>query len=594
MDFRMRKILVLTLGIAMLLVGYTNCSGFATNGSLSSSGLNLGQQSVDTFCAQDLKAKFNTSYRTVLNANGLCIGCHSEGGASPIKFATQDLSSSFSVFMGVGADRVDQNAVSTTHASPITGPQLQARIVAARAVWDPAYTAYQKCLSGGAGGRTPDALAMDAKNITDLYFGDGRTVTVSWLLSSEVVPISARFPAIFSVDIRVTYDTVDMDKIPTGYAFSKPRLQMLTGEQEVEVEGVIVRVNDAQAVGSEPFLSARNTARGVDPKNIFDDEVKSPLAVISSADKISFAFGYFSLRQRTDNPPTPPAATLAAKNPYTKVAQVPINIGNDTTARRWCLTSSPTKPTSTANPCPGFEGKATDGWLLARPANFDLTTLGRAPASGEAVPFYLWIANADLKISATAAQAQVTFDSTPPAAPALGSVTLGATQIADLVGLADSSEPISWCVKEAAAQMDAENANGCSFSATKPSYVGLSGTGTRYVVVHVQDRAGNNSKSPTRTVNNTYGRISYEQLASTATGARGVFANRCASCHGTGGVSNAKWDLTSYAATVAKKDTILMRIDNTAQPMPPTGLLDERERALIRLWLTQTATPVQQ
>jgi mono/diheme cytochrome c family protein len=332
----------------------------------------------------------------------------------------------------------------------------------------------------------------------------------------------------------------------------------------------------------------------VDPKNIFDGEVEAPLSVISSGDKISFAFGYFSLRQRTDNPPTPPSPTVAAKNPYTRVAQVPISIGNDGTARRWCLTSVATKPTSTAVACPGFEGKTTTGWLTARPANFDLTTLGRTPASGETITFYLWVANSDLKISAAPGQGQVVFDSTAPASPTFGSVSLGATQIADLVGLGDSNEPVSWCVQETATMAEAQKADGCKFVSTKPIYVGLRGSGTRYVAVFVQDRAGNQARTDVKTVVNTYGRISYEQLTSTTSGARGVFASRCVSCHGTGGQSNANWDVTSYSATVAKKDKVLSRIDDTAQPMPPTGLLEERERALIRLWLTQTSTPVQQ
>lgn len=433
-----------------------------------------------------------------------------------------------------------------------------------------------------------DAILLLEKNTPSLYFGDGRTATLLWDMSgTEAIPTSKRFPGLFLLDVRINFETINGISTATGYVFTNPRVQMLTGEQEAVITGVVVRVNGQLYPGTENFLSATKTAKGIDSVNIYGGSVRAKLPQVSSSDVISVAFSQLELRARTDNPPTPPTPNMTVPNPFTSRQQVPITISNDGTARRWCLTAYPIRPVSTNDPCPGYV------WLATRPTQFDLITVGRLVNSGETVQFYLWVANSDLKISATAATASVTFDSTAPSAPALASVTVTDSQMASLDGLTTPNEPVTWCIKEAATQNSVQEDNGCSYSATKPNYVGLKGGGTRYVRVFVQDRAGNKANSPVRSVNNPFGAISFAQLTDAAQGARAVFANNCMSCHGAGGANQAEWDATSYTATVAKKNQILQRIESAATPMPPTGMLDEKQRGLIRLWFTQTSTPVQ-
>ena len=554
--------------------------------------LSAGAEQQRGFCEAGLKAAFESTYRPLLTDSSLCLSCHTDGGASPFKFASPDLTTAFSAFLQVGADRVGVNATNPTHAPGRTGPALETQFSQAHTRWIPAYAEFERCL-GSSGGS--DALNAGNKSSSDLYFGDGRTATLTWQLSDvDITPSTARFPATFSIDVRVDYQNVGGEMIAVGYVFTNPRLSMLTGEFEVEIEGLIVRINDVQAPGIEPFLSARRTFRGVDPQNLYSGQVRSALPVVTSGDKFSVSFGYVHLRARTDNPPIPPTPVLAARNAFTRTAQVPVSISNDATARRWCLTASTSRPNSTAEPCPGFEGATTNGWLTARPANFDLAALGRAVTSGETVSFYLWVANSDLKISAGAGVTQVTFDTTAPVGLTLAALAVTDTQIADLTGLQDPNEPVTWCVLESSAQTGVERSDNCSFGATKPAFVGLRGGGTRYVAVFARDRAGNISRSEIRTATNPFGRITFQQLNDVAQGARAVFLNRCASCHGTTMPQQALWDSSLYADTVAKRTSILNRIDSATQPMPPTGLLDAKERALIRLWYTQTSTPVEQ
>ena len=587
---RMRAIFSLLLLATVLTLGYNNCGRAGAPGQAAATGAT----SVKSACDTELMRVFEASYRPVLTDATLCQSCHTEGGVSPYKFASASLDTGYSTFMQVTEDRVYRNAVNPAHAPGITGSQNAAKFTEARNNWSPGFANYQTCVAGATGGSRSDKLTMAPKNSPELYFDGNTTVTLSWNLSSEeTLPITGRFPGIFSVDVKIDYQEINGKTIATGYVFSKPRLQMLTGEAEVEVEGVLIFINGEQARGIEPLLSARKVFRGIDPQNFITDTLVSYRPVISSADQISAAFGYMELRARTDNPPTPPKPTVAARSGFARTLTVPVNIGGDTTARRWCLTALPTKPTSTGVACPGFATTATsNGWVTARPQNVDLNTLGRIPNAGETITFYLWVANSDLKINADAGTGTVVFDSTPPNKTTI-SVSVTDTQIADL-SVSDTNETAKWCVKESGVKTDVENDQGCNYVDAKPTYVGLRGSGTRYVAVFARDLAGNASSSNVVQTSNPFGRISFTQLTTASNGARAVIANRCNSCHGTGQAQVAKMDSSSYDSVVANKAKILDRTNNSASPMPTTGLIPVKERALIQLWFSQTTTPVQQ
>jgi hypothetical protein len=453
------------------------------------------------------------------------------------------------------------------------------------------------CPSGTA---NPDmctqAVLLADQNEPSLYFGDGRTVTLTWDLSSTAVtPASQRFPGSFSIDVAVNYQMVNGISVAVGYTFSNPQLQILTGTEEADLGGVMVFINDKKAAGIENLIDATAIARGIDPVQVYNGSVQSPLSVVSSVDKIGIGFPMFTLQPRTDHPPVPPVPTMSSNVTETNQSTIGITIGNDSTARRWCLTASPAVPTSTAAPCPGFENNAqTNGWQTSRPTSFSLAQAG-AVTSGQTVHFYLWVANSDLVISPQAAVAQVVFDNTAPASPALGSISVTTTQIADLIGLGDSNEPVKWCTKVSSVANNVQNSQGCQFSSTKPSFVGLTGGGTNFVSIFVKDVAGNVSKATSSSAVNPYGMITFFQLTDPGSGARAVILNSCNSCHGSAaGGAQSFWDSTSYADTVAKKSAILSEITGGGNPMPPANLMDAKSQALIQLWFSQTSVPVQQ
>lgn len=595
---------IMALCFVSLALTYQNCGAPVHTSITPPSHL---EETTNTVCEEDLQTSFASTYRPLLNNSALCLQCHTEGGSAPVKFASQDLATAFRAFMQVGVDRVGQNAVSVNHAPGHTGPNNTEPFAEARQTWDVAHSVYQACLeeiSPTHPTPTPSpsdadpshALKMIDQVEPELYFSDGRTGTLTWDLSGDdAQPSQARFAAVFALNARVLHETVDGKTSAIGYAFSNPRLSLLTGEDEVEIEGIIITINGKQVAGIEPFLSARKKIRGIDTVTFHGDEVLVPMPSVSSGDKIGVAFGYMDHHARTDTPSRPPTPVVTPQNAFTRTQNVPVTISGDSTARRWCLTASPEVPTSTTDPCPGFVTTTTgNGWTSSRPANLDLDSVGRALQTGETVRFYLWVANADLRINSTPASSQVTFDTTPPAAPVLSSIQVTDTQIADIVGLQDSNEPVSWCVREGSVETNVQqSSNGC-FSSTKPTFVALTGGGTRYIAVFARDRAGNITRSEVATTVNPYGRISFEQLTNPTYGSRALFATRCFSCHGSGASNQSSWDATSYAASVALKSTIHNRVANSSRPMPTTGLLPAKEQALIRLWINQTSTPVQQ
>lgn len=588
MNQRMKHLQILVLSAVVLSMGYSNCGVVAPTHSRSpASG---SDSALQAYCEQTLKEAFASSYRPLLANPSTCLQCHTEGGTSPFKFASSDFSTAFSDFLRLGPDAIDKNAVSAGHApGGYTGPHNEPAFAAARQAFDPSFNDYLACLGNSSGS---DALNMIEKNVQDLYFDsniNSPPITLIWDLSGEEVsPIRSRVPAFFTMRVKVQYETRNGSPVPVGYIFSDPSVQMTTGEQELEVEGVIVRINGVQVPGMEAFLSARNIARKVQPVAIYSGQVAVPMASVSTADKISVSFGYFELRARTDTPVIPPTPTITVTTPYTNGANAVRFTVNAPTAIRYCLSASSTPPASTAAPCASLISPVVgNGWLTAAPNQFTIPTSVQGPFT-----FYLWIANSDLKLNTAPGVGTVTLDSAPPAAPTLTSVTAGSTQIADLNGLSNSNETVSWCALESNLRTGVEinNPSNACFSTTKPSYVGLKGDGTRYIAVFVRDNAGNLTRSATHTVVNTFGKITYTQLVSIepVASARAVFRTRCFSCHESTAAQAARWNASTYSDSYAKR-TQIRSIASTSPPVthPAISGLTDKEKALINLWLDQ-------
>ncbi|MES2965001.1 MAG: cytochrome c [Bdellovibrionota bacterium] len=598
------SLIVIGLAWVVLSVGYTNCSGGFS--SLKGDGVDRGDFSSGSgsqaLCEQDLKNVFINSYLPHLKDMNKCGSCHSDNGVAAPKLASSDSTLAYSTFRQYGPDLIDANATSTTHAPTKTGAQNATAFSVAHQSWNTGLTSYNSCMANlPVAGSTPvplptaDSLEMVGRNIPTIYYNAGAAQIVEWDMANQVQPNNARFAGKFQIDIRVVYATdANGVRTATGYAFARPRAKLLLGEVELDVDGVIPRINGQDVSGAELMASSRALARGIDYTTIYNGEVIIARPNVSSADEISIVFRYFKVRARTDNPPSPPVPTVTLSRDNTNNVTVNASTGNDGTARRWCLTANPTPVRSASEPCPGFQLGTTNGWSEARPTSVNLSSLGRNPNSGETVRVYYWVVNSDLKVNPSPGTDTVVFDSTAPAKATLASVSLGGTQIADLNGLTDSDETVQWCVSVSPSNAIPQNCMG-SYVGAKPSYIGLPYNGTNYVSIWVRDLAGNETQpamGDIRSVVNTYGRIDFQQLTTGGT-ARSIFQTNCASCHSSGMAEAAKWTSSDYLNTESKEARIKATMDGGAPAMPASGLISAKDRALIRLWFDQTGRPLE-
>lgn len=80
------------------------------------------------------------------------------------------------------------------------------------------------------------------------------------------------------------------------------------------------------------------------------------------------------------------------------------------------------------------------------------------------------------------------------------------------------------------------------------------------------------------------GGVKFSELISGSSPYR-VFARSCTGCHNSGNMSG-NLDLTNYDAARSKASTIQSRMNNSASPMPPSGLLRQNDRDMVNSWIS--------
>lgn len=78
-------------------------------------------------------------------------------------------------------------------------------------------------------------------------------------------------------------------------------------------------------------------------------------------------------------------------------------------------------------------------------------------------------------------------------------------------------------------------------------------------------------------------RVSFADLVATS-GNENVFQRACLSCHNSGRPSGSL-DLTNYEAARASAQNIRARMNDGVRPMPPAGILDQRSRGVVDVWV---------
>jgi len=66
-----------------------------------------------------------------------------------------------------------------------------------------------------------------------------------------------------------------------------------------------------------------------------------------------------------------------------------------------------------------------------------------------------------------------------------------------------------------------------------------------------------------------------------------IMSNNCLSCHGNPTANGAPVSYTTYTQVKNDINMIINRINSSASPMPPTGLMSQNNRDLFQQWLDQ-------
>lgn len=595
---RTTKYLALCLA-GLLIASYNNCANHEQS-SRSAASSSLSSASCDEALINQYKANVYPFFRQ----STTCISCHIEGGPGLGLFASPNSDASFAAFSAAGLTKVSYMATNDQHKPPYTGAQNKPAVDAFSAKWTQHQTEYLDCVSKTQNGGINESLLTAAKKATTIYSAANvsQTLTFDLDLAEDLdATMSRGLPAKVTVDVKVLYQTIAGAVRAKGYIFSNPTLQLKDPSKQIVVEGLFFQINN-QAISSQTTFTnlSRVVSGSVAMPLMPNVQANTLIEPIGTQDTFQLYFRRIVLASGTETSPPPLTPILRVADATTnsdtllKSTRASITILRDSGITRWCLSQTAQVPASTEAACQSTAtGPGTsNGWYLARPTAYDVT-----PGDGQKT-LYLWVADQNLKISTVPAMVNILLDSTPPAAPTIGGISVTDSQVATMsVSHGNEADVAGWCVIE----QNTTKANPGSPSlddkcwnwtdeSTKPTTVGFKEGGTRNVWVFVRDKAGNVSAPSNKVAaTNPHGAITYTQLISSAGGARAVFYNRCFTCHGSSANPGfSKLQLFNYTAagTIARSGVLVSRINNAVSPMPNVngGLMPQRERDLIRLW----------
>ncbi|MGE3757997.1 MAG: Ig-like domain-containing protein, partial [Pseudobdellovibrionaceae bacterium] len=250
--------------------------------------------------------------------------------------------------------------------------------------------------------------------------------------------------------------------------------------------------NNACFSTSKP-LNATLTATGAREVFLYTRDAAYNVSASAGAQVISYSTA------------TPATATLTlsdattSSTSYIRQLAAQVSVTGDTGAMKWCLSQTQsTKPSlGTAN-CAGGTG-LSNGWLTVRPTSFTVS------ATDASKNLYLWTADINNNVSATAASDSITLDTLPPSTPIvlLSDVSSGSTALTNQatvgISIAADTDAVSWCLLETSSGAAAPTAplfNNACWVGTRPTTASLTTTGGRRVYVYTKDIAENVAPVP--------------------------------------------------------------------------------------------------
>jgi hypothetical protein len=549
-------------------------------------------------CGDNLVAAYQNDVYPFFRDPNHCVHCHVEGGPGLGLFASGDPKVSYAAFTAAGLSTISFMATNPAHQPPYTGPQNQSAVDGFTAKWTQDQSDYNACLAKSQGGQSL-SLLTSAQAAPSIYADTTAKQTLRWNLNlaSDLDPSTNRaVPAIITIDVQVLMK----NNLAAGYIFSNPTLQVTDPTQEVVIESLFFYINHQEIVNQTTFTYLSRVVSGSLPIPLMNANANTLIQPVSTTDTFQLYIQRIAPTSGASQAPPPLTPILLVADSDTgstsliKSNTAKITILRDSGAIRWCLSESPTQPPTTQDACVNNEtgSNIVNGWSISRPLDFTFSA-GDGPKT-----LYLWVADQNLNMNAVAAQASVTLDTTPPAAPHINSITLGQTQVAAMsVSHPNTADVAGWCVIEQNSILPPPSTpslgDDCwnwTQDSAQPTTVGFKSGGTRDVWVYVRDQAGNvSAASNMMAANNPYGAITFTQLTGAASSPTAVFTQNCYTCHANAGNPGyLALHLFDYqtAITVAQNGILVQRINNPISPMPNinNGLMAQPLRDLIKLW----------
>lgn len=236
-------VFAMILGSLILMLSFQNC-GVALQGLESGSGedtvfnapLNLEHLAGDA-CEDQLFAEFQKGYYGFLKQN--CAMCHNGGHDAPA-FASANAISSYEIFRDKGYLAVSNNATSTAHNPPITGPQHNGAISSLKAEWEKAQASWLECQ--GASGAIKSVITTNKSDSRILATKNNSSTwtSLTWDLNKDIPGSGERFPLSMAVEAQVAKVSVN----EVGYAIRNPKMTVTSGTDRYRVRALFFVVNN--------------------------------------------------------------------------------------------------------------------------------------------------------------------------------------------------------------------------------------------------------------------------------------------------------------------------------------------------------------
>jgi hypothetical protein len=317
----------------VLLMQFNNCSKYkqpadeqtsiSANTPLSDLGEVKGITKTGDLCEDSIREHFYEGYYQMAVAN--CIQCHAVDNDKP-QFANPDANWAYDVFQTRGYNKISNNAISSTHNPPATGPHLATEINDLKVKWRLAIDEYNACK-----GLPPVVEEIDPRQIINFETENrtigalavGRSTWLHWNVNGQILSIRSGInsPAIaggakFSIKVTrrqtaagtdyytftepVIWDNVSSNvKVKTLYIKLNGRVMSYATTFKFVNKFIYTGsdLNDTNPQAAASFLNGLVSAGGL-----------MVLGTVSANDEVKVAFE--ELRQGNDAPPIPAPVTV--------------------------------------------------------------------------------------------------------------------------------------------------------------------------------------------------------------------------------------------------------------------------------------------